>query len=262
MGDRQKRPWARGVASAATGRLNLAALGAAAVGAAALGSLPLLGVGLAAYAALVAWDLSSPQHWKKLMAPGDGGPELPDRRALHDPVLKDHVERLIATKQELARLKTETPPEVNRYVAQALVSLDQLERAAARLILRGDQLARYLDGVDAGAIESEMLRLSQQAARTTDADARAEFERARATRQQQRATIDDLVRALDRVHANLARIVATYEGLPARLVHLRTLNEQARDAVSGDVNQELDHMNQEMVEFEQTLKEVAVEIAG
>ena len=258
----QKRPWGRAVASAATGRVNLAVAGATALGAAALGSVPLLGVGLAAYAALVAWDLASPQHWKRVLAEDPTTRDLPDPDTLGDPILKNQVQQIATAREGLTRILRESPPEVKDYVAQALASLGPLEQAAVRLVARGEDLWRYLASVEKSAVKAEMNGLGRQADQTSDPDARAEFQRARAIRQQQLSTIEELERALDRVHANLSRIVAAYEGLPARLVHLRTLSSQARDAVSGDVNQELNRMNQEMTEFEQTLKEVAAEVGG
>ena len=59
---------------------------------------------------------------------------------------------------------------------------------------------------------------------------------------------------------NLARLVATYQGLPGRVVHMRALDAQAVDALSGDVNQELDRMNHEMAAFEETLKVTPPEV--
>jgi hypothetical protein len=43
-------------------------------------------------------------------------------------------------------------------------------------------------------------------------------------------------------------------------MHLRALDGQAIDALSGDVNQELDRMNQEVAAFEDTLKSLSVRV--
>src|SRR5262249_54343187 len=117
----------------------------------------------------------------------------------------------------------------------------------------------YLAHSDESAVRAEIRRLEQRAATTPDHATRDEFERARAVREQHVATLDELAAARDRVQANLSRIVATYEALSARVVHMRALDAQAMDALSGDVNQELDRMNQEIAAFEGTLKDIEAE---
>ncbi|HYV65922.1 MAG TPA: hypothetical protein VE964_06745, partial [Myxococcales bacterium] len=69
-----------------------------------------------------------------------------------------------------------------------------------------------------------------------------------------------LVAARDRVSAHLSRIVATYEALPARVVHMRALDAEAADAMGGDLGQELDRMNHEIAAFEDTLKTLSVKV--
>jgi hypothetical protein len=47
------------------------------------------------------------------------------------------------------------------------------------------------------------------------------------------------------------------KSVPAKLVKLRTLDEQASDALTGDVGAELDRMNTDLRAFEDTLAAIA-----
>ena len=67
MGDPRKPKFRKILAKAASTWTSLGVVGAAVVTAAALGSWPILAVGGAAYAALVGWDLASPEFWKKAL---------------------------------------------------------------------------------------------------------------------------------------------------------------------------------------------------
>jgi hypothetical protein len=257
---RNRRPWGRALASAATGRLNLFVAGASAIGAAIAGSVPVLAIGAAAYAALVAWDLATPETWAKAIRAGQPPPpKLPDPGSLGDEEIVGQVRALLAAKRDIAHLLEENPSQLNEYLKVILTSLTELEQRAARLVSRGEELSRYLGTVDIGALDADIARAADDARTTSDAEARADYERARAAREQQRATIRELETVRDRVHANLDRIVAVYQGLPARIVHMRALDQQAMDALSGDVNQELDRMNQEIGEFEDTIRTIGGE---
>jgi len=260
---RKGRPWGRAVSASALGTLNLVVAGSGAVAAAALHSLPLLALGGAAYAALVAWDLANPDTWRRAERPEEeppGRPEMPAPGALRDPQLQRAALALGVAQRELERVRRESPSSVARYLDLALVSAGQLDEGAARLVLRGEELYRYLQTQDPRKVREEIKDLDEQAQRTPDDSAREQFRAARSSRDQQLSTLLELSSALDRVHANVARIVAAAEGLPARVVHMRALDGQAVDAMSGDVNQELDRLNHEVASFEETLKSLSVRV--
>ena len=70
----------------ALGTINLIVAGSSALGAAALHSWPILALGGAAYAALVAWDVASPKFWREtLSGKAEGELKLPDPNKLQDP---------------------------------------------------------------------------------------------------------------------------------------------------------------------------------
>ncbi|MCP3142809.1 hypothetical protein [Pyxidicoccus xibeiensis] len=241
----------------AGGTLNLVVAGASALGAAALQSWPVLALGGAAYAALVAWDLASPSFWREVLS---GRPEdeatvrLPAPDSLKDPRVRDAVRAIAAAHEQLERTLKESPETVRSHMGMALSSLHELEGRAARLAVRGEELARFLASVDLGAVREQIRLSAEQAVGTRDAEARAQYESARAAREEQLAALVDIDAARERVVANLSRIAATYQGLPAKVMRLHALDAQATESMYGDLNEELGRMNGEIGVFEETLK--------
>lgn len=246
----------RVIGKAVTGYLNIGVAGAAAVSAAALHSWPLLAIGGVAYAALVAWDVANPKFWQKTHAP-DPEQDLPNPSKISDPAVKETLVQILAARAERARVLAETPDQVKAHLGVALASLGELEERAGRLVARAEALFKYLSNVNPEPIRKEILRLGEKAARARDPEARTQYESARAAREEQLRALDDIADARDRGAANLARIAATLEALPAKVVRMRALDAQAMDALSGDVNQELEMVNSEVQMFEETLKSLA-----
>jgi hypothetical protein len=236
---------------AATGIVNLGVAGAAAVGAAALQSWPLAALGGVTYVALVAWDYARG---------GSKGPKEPEKAAFldlkkyKDPQTQGSVRAVLAAKGEIDRVLAETNDEVKASLALALVSVDGLMERAAGLAKRGEDLSSYLSTKDPRVVRYDVESLAQRAAQATDPEARAQYESARAAREEHLKSLDDLTAARERVLASLLSIASSLEGLPAKIVHLRALDADAIDKQSGDVNEELDRVNGEMRSFEETLR--------
>ncbi len=49
-------------------------------------------------------------------------------------------------------------------------------------------------------------------------------------------------------------VASSLDGLPAKIVHMRALDADAMDKLGGDVNGELERVNDEMKAFEETLR--------
>ena len=64
----------------------------------------------------------------------------------------------------------------------------------------------------------------------------------------------DIAAARERVVASLARMTATIEGLPPKIVRMKALDAQAMDALSGSMSDELARINGDMLVFEETLQ--------
>src|SRR6185295_7295512 len=99
------------IAEAALHTPNLVVAGAAAVGAVALHSLPVIALGGAAYGAMVAWDLVSPEFWKKKLAgPAAVAPsKLPDPKALKSKALVEALQAVVRARATLQQILDATP---------------------------------------------------------------------------------------------------------------------------------------------------------
>lgn len=252
----------RGVKKAVLSPFNMSVMAVASAGAAAAGSVGVLIAGGAAYAALVAWDLSSKAFWQKLSgAPARGAApvSLPRPDQLFDPETREAVARITKARAHITRVMDETPDGVTAHVEPVVASLAELDGRAARLALRADQIARHLAATSADGLRGEIEQLGARAARARDAEAQRQYGEARAMREGQLRNLGDLAAAHDRVLASLARILTTLEGIPTQLVKMRALDAQAADDFSGDVGQELDRINVELGAFEETLETLVEE---
>jgi hypothetical protein len=239
--------------------LNLSVVGVAAASAAALHSWPLVALGSAAYAALVAWDLVSPDFWRKALQDSPSGSRAVsgkslDPKKVRDPGLRQTATRVLAARTELDRLVAEASGDVAVQLAGTTVAIDELEDRAASLITVGDQLVAYLGRKDLDAMRKEIEALRARAQWTSDAEAKDQYERTVKAREEQLAALTDIAGAVERVYANLSRIVATVEGLSTKVVRMGAMDAQAMDNLSGDMNAELERMNLEITTFEETLK--------
>jgi hypothetical protein len=250
------RPLRRGVVKAVLSPLNLGVMALASAGAAALGSGLVLAAGGAAYAALVAWDLSSQAFWKKVV----GGPsrpppvELPSLDLLFDAETKEVVGRIARARAEIARAMSETPATVATHVEPVVASLVELDGRVGRLALRADQIGRHLASVSVADLRREIETLASRAERARDADTQQQYREARETREGQLASLGDLAAARDRVLASLARILTTLAAIPTQIVKMGALDAQAVDDLSGGVGEQLGRINVEMEAFEETLE--------
>lgn len=243
----------RAILEAAFNTTNLVLAGAGAVFAAALQSWTVAALTAAAYVALVANDAASRRR------PSEGG-GLPDPRTLRDPAARRACSAMLDAKAELKGVLLKSPESVQRYADLALTAVPELEQHAAQLIARAEELGAYLSNTRPDAVHRDALELRSQARTASDAQAREQFEQAVSVRERQLHTLQELAEARQRLEGHLSRLVATYQSLPSRVMHLKTLDEQAADTMSGDVNQELDRMNHEIGAFEETLRQLSARV--
>jgi hypothetical protein len=238
---------------AAAGPLNLAVLGGAVLAAAALASWPIAAIGGAAYAALVAADASSAEFRRRVLFGRAPSGKLPRPGGLHDPAVTALVTKMAAARAEIDRVVRETPERVQRMIGGALAAIDELVGHGAALARRVDEVSRYLATVAPADIEREADELTARAAQVRDPAAREGYRAAAAAARERLAAVHDIAAARERTFAHVARIAATLAGVPAKLVRLRALDDQASDALTGDVGAELDRMNIDLRAFEETL---------
>ena len=241
---------------AIAGKLNLSILGGAVIGAVALASWPIAALGGAAYAALVASDVSSAEFRKRVLFGRTAPARLPNPETLDDPQVRKAVERIALARAEVDQVVKATPARVQRHVTTALAAIDELEGHGAALALRADELSRYLASVDVMAAHDEADSLATRAKQTLDPAARANYEAAAHAARERVTALGDIATVRERTFAHLARIESAIKAVPSKLVRLRALDDQASDALTGDVGAELERMNIDLRAFEQTLESI------
>lgn len=251
-------PLSRVVSKSIFNPVNLAVAGSSAAAAFALHLWPLGAVGGVAYAALVAWDIFNPSFWKQALAPEPT--KMPDPKDLREPFARSAVEAMKAAQKELDHVLSTTSIEVKTHLAVVLSSLSELEERAIHFVIRIEDLSAWLGRTNPEPVRAEMRRLADKVQQTRDEQAKAQYKSALGAREEQLKAIEDIQNAKERAQANLSRLIATFEGMPAKIVRMRALDAQAMDELSGSLNDELGHINGEMRAFEETLSQL-VEIA-
>ena len=244
---------ARALGRAAVQPLNLGIVAGAATLAIGLGSLPLGLLGGLAYLAMVAFDALTPD--KKAPPRMALSSTLPDPKTIKDADLRVAVEKLHASKTSLQRALDETSSEVLAHMSTTLSSLGQLEAYAARLVVRGEDIARHLAGVDLDGLVAEVKQLTQRARDATNPGSRTTFEEAKHARMDELHALKDLKATKETIDANLMRVCAVYGALPTKVVQLRALDAQQLDQLSGDMNEELSAVRDELQTSEKIMKE-------
>lgn len=246
-----RRPSGKSLGRAAIGPLNVSVLGAGVVGAFALGLWPLAALGGVAYAALVATDVSGGERGVRSEPVA-----FPRTDKIADADVRKAAEAIVAARAEIDRVAREIPARVARHVRTALAALAELEGHAARLLVRADELSRYLATTAGDDSEAEAESLRAKAAAAKDRATREQYELASNAAADRARALADVRTARERSLANLSRIGATLRSIPPKLVRVRALDDQATDALTGDVGAEVDRMNIELTAFEQTLNDL------
>jgi hypothetical protein len=234
--------------------LNMSVLGSAVAGGVALMSWPVVAIGGVAYLALVASDVSNVEFRRRVLFGREPAAPLTKPETFSDPRVRQAVAAIFAARADIAKTMKATPPRIARNVQASIDALKELELHAATLAGRADALSGYLASNDVEALRKEIDSHRSAAKQARDRAVRADYERAAVVAQDRQTALQDIAASLDRAHANLAKIVATFRGIPSKLVRLRTLDDQASDALSGDVESELERMNLDLRTFEQTLE--------
>lgn len=235
--------------------INLGVAGASIVLAAGLQSWALGALGGLAYGALVIYDVFNPAFWRKTYsAKTQIMARLPDAKAIKDPGTRNMVAAIAAAKSDLARAVDETPPEVMANLATTMAAMAQFDGQVAHLVARAEDIAQHLASVDIQALRSDSSLLANRAQSTVDAVAKASFLEAKAARDDEIRTIGELRQAKDRVDATLSRLVAVLAGVPTKIVHMRALDAQALDQMSGGLNAEIESIADELKTSEEIIK--------
>jgi hypothetical protein len=181
-------------------------------------------------------------------------PLMKDPDDIKDPATRANVHKIIANKATLQRVLDETPDEVKLHMSNTLDSLEELERYAVRCVERAEDLVGHLSKVNLPALVAEVKQLATRAAAAKDPSARKSFEEAKAARMEEIRALKEIKAQKERIDANLMRVVAVLGSLPTKIVHMRALDAQALDQLSGDVSEDLHAISEELKTSEEVIR--------
>jgi len=219
---------------------------------------PIIGaIGGGVYLASVAIDAIRRRRAKKRRT-GVSIPMMKDPDDIKDPATRSAVQKILANKAQLQKVLDETPQELQVHLTNTLGSLDELEMHAVRLVERAEDITTHLSQMNLPALVAEVKQLATRAATAKDLSARQSFEEAKQARMDEIRSLKELKVTKDRIDANLMRVVAVMGALPTKVVHMRALDREALDQLSGDISHDLSTIGEELKTSEQVIKEQLV----
>lgn len=220
----------QGLLRAATRAINLGVAGTGAAGSLVLQSWPLLGVSLAGYAALVAWDLSRLGFWKRLLADLRlRAPLLPDPDSLADAGARHFANRLHQARIELRRVLDAAHGVLPACVARVKEALPQAEKRAVALIARLEEVSRYLADKNLRGLRGELDRLRRAREGTDSPRLEVEYRKAQETLQQTLGSLEEIAGARDLLTARLETLTGYLELFPCAIVCLQVFDAEERE---------------------------------
>lgn len=254
---RHRSALTRGVTHAVKGKFNVAVAGVAATGAAFCQSWSMLLLAAAAYLAMVAWDLSSLDFWKRALNEDEDRPlPVPDMATLTDSTSVIAVQRIVDARTRLAIVLSETPEEVRLALGPALSRIRKLEEHAIVLLSRVDELGRYLTCSSPELVRAEIAHAERRLRHAREDDAREQYRQARDVRMEQLGALEEISANRERLAATLDHLLGTLEALPTRVVRLRMLHTQAGDPAAEDGAHEVTWLNDEVRRVEEAMRTV------
>jgi len=185
-------------------------------------------------------------------------PMMKDPDDIKDPATRSAVQKILANKTELQKVLDDTPTDLQIHISRTLGSLDELEMHAVRLVERAEDITTHLSQMNLPALVAEVKQLATRAAASRDPAARQSFEEAKQARMDEIRSLKELKTTKDRIDANLMRVVAVLGALPTKVVHMRALDSEALDQLSGDISHDLSTIGEELKTSEQVIKQQLV----
>lgn len=185
-------------------------------------------------------------------------PGIKDPSDIKDPNTRAAVQKLLANKRALQAVLDDAPPEIMVHLTHTIAALHELEGNAVRLVERAEEMTRFLSGVNLPALVTEVKQLATRAASAKDPAARASFEEAKQARMDEIRSLKEMRASKERIDASLMRLVAVLGALPTKVAHMRALDAQAMDQISGDMRHDLDMVGNEIKTSERVIKEQLV----
>ena len=224
-----------------------------------------LGLGLLAYAAMVALDVTNPDFIRRansrLRVDDQDAEAWLNPKTLRDPEIREVYASILASMEECRKVYASTSASLRSSLEDGLRRSEELVIVAGRAAKRSDAIRRHLDAQTADDISKEIARLSALAERTRDETARKSFLQAADAKTKELETYLQLQGLRDRIHAQLKLIETSLDGLSAKLVKLDASDLAEAISINDSITENVQNMTSDVQILESTYEETMQELA-
>jgi hypothetical protein len=219
-----------GLFRAASRGINLCCAGALATAGVVFQSWTVFGMSIAGYTGMIVWDLSRLGFWKRVLKElRSRPPALPDPEAFADGSARHFVHRLHQARCELSRVLEQPRYPIPSRVGPLLEAIPDLEKRSIALVLRLEELSRYLSDKNVRAMQTDVERLRRCADTGGTPELRLEYRKAQFARQEEVAALGEIAAARELLLAKLETLAGTLEMFPCEVMRARVVDAGLRD---------------------------------
>lgn len=266
-------PLRRALLASATRKLHLGVVGAGVVVALVTSAfdvggqvLPalLLGLGVLAYAALVALDVTNPDFIRRAGSRVRVDDRDPDAwfnpAALRDAEIREVYQAIFVAMDRCRHVYSGTSQALRSSLEDGMKRSEELVVVAGRAAKRSDAIRRHLDADTPASLAKEQERLRSLADRTKDETARKSFLQAADAKAKELETYQQLQDLRDRIHAQLKLIESSLDGLSAKLVKLDASDLSEAISINDSITENVQTMTSDVHILESSYEETMQEL--
>lgn len=208
-------------------------------------ALPLGLLGMLFYLALVVRALK-PSREGAGEPPAESEPNLPAE-------YQSDITSGETTRQRIDAAIDGSDPALAHALAPIKRQVEEVTRLLHTLTARAQGIDAFLAREKREYIEKDLAGLEEAIAASSDSFTRAQYEQARRHREEQLHDHDELTLCRQRVHAQITNVLASLDGLEAKILKMQTTDLRDADLMSDTVACNLQSLSQEMAAFQESV---------
>jgi hypothetical protein len=224
----------------------------------------LMGLGLLAYGAMVALDVTNPDYIRRVNSRtrvDDRDPEAWfNPTTLRDAEIREVYQAIFVAMDRCRHVYAGTSPALRASLEDGMKRSEELVVVAGRAAKRSDAIRRHLDADTPASLTKEQERLRSLADRTKDETARKSFLQAADAKARELETYQHLQGLRDRIFAQLKLIETTLDGLSAKLVKLDASDLAEAITINESISENVQTMTSDVQILESSYEETIQEM--
>lgn len=218
-----------------------------------------LGLGLLAYGAMVALDVTNPafirQANSRVRVAEQKALQALDPNTLRDPEMREAYKSILVAFTNCRHVYESAGEGLRSNLEDGLRRSEELVTVAGRAARRSDAIHRHLTADSPSGLSTELARLQILAEQTQDETARRGFLQAADAKAKELETYRQLQGLRDRIHAQLELIGTSLDGLSAKLVKLDATDVSEAISINESIAEHVQTMTSDVELLESTFEE-------